>query len=319
MSRNLVASFREEGIKGIIKYIIRRIVKAGGYDDELNTLFYFLNKYADVSTVPKAEGALRDLQLCDYELMRIFHAICKKYKLQYWIDYGTLLGAVRHGGFIPWDDDTDVSMPRADYERVLSILNAELNKYGITAEEQKPMWRIGVGYKHYETGIWMDIFPVDSVRMTSSIDECEDELEKRILKYRKYYHRHVRHTSTDKIKIKKGKMIPNTGNKLVSYHNPEFLYRVTVMHDDEDIYPLQTISFEEGPTELNSPKNLDRYLKRIYGNNYMSFPRWGVEHHGSSKASLANWASISKTDMKQAREYLRSVATKLENEINQEL
>ena len=50
-----------------------------------------------------------------------FHDTCEKHELDYWLDFGTLLGAVRHGGFIPWDDDLDVSMPRSDFERFLQV------------------------------------------------------------------------------------------------------------------------------------------------------------------------------------------------------
>lgn len=59
------------------------------------------------------------------EMLEIFHDICQKLNLKYTISSGTLLGAARHGGFIPWDDDTDVAMPREDYE----IFIKEANKF----------------------------------------------------------------------------------------------------------------------------------------------------------------------------------------------
>ena len=57
---------------------------------------------------------LRKAQLIMLDMLIEFDAICKKHQLQYWLDSGTLLGAVRHQGFIPWDDDIDLSMPVED-------------------------------------------------------------------------------------------------------------------------------------------------------------------------------------------------------------
>ena len=58
--------------------------------------------------------------------MEVVAEICNRHNIQYFADYGTLLGAVRHKGFIPWDDDIDISMFRSDYERFLKIAPAEL-------------------------------------------------------------------------------------------------------------------------------------------------------------------------------------------------
>ena len=64
---------------------------------------------------------LRALQLTQLEILKVFDKICKDHGLRYSLYAGTLLGAVRHGGFIPWDDDLDVCMPRYDYDRFISL------------------------------------------------------------------------------------------------------------------------------------------------------------------------------------------------------
>lgn len=64
---------------------------------------------------------LRKLQLTELDILRDVHALCKEHKLSYYLIGGTLLGSVRHGGFIPWDDDLDITMPRQDYERFIAL------------------------------------------------------------------------------------------------------------------------------------------------------------------------------------------------------
>ena len=65
--------------------------------------------------------SLRKIQMEVYEIFKEFDILCRKYKLRYYMLGGTMLGAVRHKGFIPWDDDMDVGMPREDYEKLLII------------------------------------------------------------------------------------------------------------------------------------------------------------------------------------------------------
>jgi len=69
---------------------------------------------------------LRDIQLTQLEILLEFDRICKKHRIQYHLFAGTLLGAVRHKGFIPWDDDIDVCMLRSEYDRFLSVYTTEL-------------------------------------------------------------------------------------------------------------------------------------------------------------------------------------------------
>ena len=65
---------------------------------------------------------LRETQI---SILDYFASICQKYNLTYWLHFGTLLGAVRHKGYIPWDDDIDVAMLREDYEKLIKVLKME--------------------------------------------------------------------------------------------------------------------------------------------------------------------------------------------------
>ena len=70
--------------------------------------------------------SIKEIQKIDYEMVKEFVKICKKYKFKYYIIGGTLLGAIRHQGFIPWDDDMDIAMPREDFEQFLVCASKEL-------------------------------------------------------------------------------------------------------------------------------------------------------------------------------------------------
>jgi lipopolysaccharide cholinephosphotransferase len=76
-------------------------------------------------SLPQATGMLRRLQQASVILLERLDEICRTHGLRYWLAYGTLIGAVRHKKHIPWDDDLDIQMPRADYERLCTIIENE--------------------------------------------------------------------------------------------------------------------------------------------------------------------------------------------------
>ena len=123
-------------------------------------------------------SALRKLQLVELENMRLFAEICERHNLRYYLVGGTMLGAVRHHGFIPWDDDMDVGMPRPDYEKFLKIVRKELPKgytflnYKQNKEYKRYFSRIvnddvrivnASNTKTIEENAWLDIFPFDGM------------------------------------------------------------------------------------------------------------------------------------------------------------
>lgn len=71
-------------------------------------------------------ATMKSYWACCMEIVNIIGEVCEKYNLKYFADWGTLLGAVRHNGFIPWDDDMDIALFRPDYEKLLEVLPGEL-------------------------------------------------------------------------------------------------------------------------------------------------------------------------------------------------
>ena len=92
-----------------------------------NCLFpYSYPQYPDERK--KGKTSQEQLKFVLVRMLKIFDCICKKYDIDYWLDYGTLLGAIRHKGFIPWDNDIDIGILRADYELFLEKGVRELPK-----------------------------------------------------------------------------------------------------------------------------------------------------------------------------------------------
>lgn len=113
----------------------------------------------------------------ELEILKEFMNVCDSLGLRWYAGYGTVLGAIRHGGFIPWDDDVDVVMPRKDYEVFCKKAQALLpeNYFVQTLETEEEyyqpfakvrrsdttFWEEGTAGDHINHGIYMDIFPLD--------------------------------------------------------------------------------------------------------------------------------------------------------------
>lgn len=125
-------------------------------------------------------GELRAVQLTQLELLSEVDRVCRKCGINYQIIAGTLLGAVRHGGYIPWDDDADVAFLRNEYEKFREACETDLDvaKFYFQDHRNTPGYRWGYGklrrkgtefirlnqeHMPYEQGIFIDIFPIDNI------------------------------------------------------------------------------------------------------------------------------------------------------------
>ncbi|MBR2870270.1 MAG: LicD family protein [Clostridia bacterium] len=141
---------------------------------------------------------LDKLKKIETELLKQFIQVCDKLNLRYYIMYGTLIGAIRHKGFIPWDDDIDVGMPREDYElfvkKAQSLLPENVFVQTIDTEPNHPFafcklrdnntaFIEDILQKHkINHGVWVDVFPLDNYPE-------DPKVYKKVHKKRKFYKR----------------------------------------------------------------------------------------------------------------------------------
>ena len=126
---------------------------------------------------------LRKLQNTQLEMLRTFNEICKRHNITYFVTWGTALGAIRHNGFIPWDDDIDVGLPREDYEKFIVVAQKYLPNYYFiqniytdpnypntfakirdsrTTFIEKSSQNIRMNH-----GVYIDVFPLDGIPSSS--------------------------------------------------------------------------------------------------------------------------------------------------------
>lgn len=133
----------------------------------------------------KNELGIDEKKKISLDILKYVRDFCENNNIRYYLAYGTLLGAVRHGGFIPWDDDIDLLIPRPDYERLLSSFE-ETSEYRVLScyntkdyvmpfakiHNVKTLMKLPSGKKIYQ-GVGIDLFPMDGIPNGLSIDKAE--------------------------------------------------------------------------------------------------------------------------------------------------
>lgn len=242
-----------------------------------------------------------ELKKIQFNILDDINNFCKENKIKYWIDCGTLLGAVRHAGYIPWDDDIDIGMLRDDYDKFLKLYNTKNSRYRLMAAELTNDYYFQFGkvvdtktllYEPDENGIkgavYVDVFVYDNA-------PDDDNKLKKMFDKRDLYHKlriaQIYPDLYDKTSFKKRifrfflsiylKFLPkNYYTKKMIKHSKKYVNKETkrvgnfsqleYVVGDKKIFD----SFIELPFENKkypAPIGYDEWLKAFYG-DYMQLP-----------------------------------------------
>ena len=269
---------------------------------------------------------LRQAQKIMLYIMKKIHEVCVKHTIRYWLDYGTLLGAIRHDGFIPWDDDLDIGMMREDYEKFNKVAQAELgDEFFWQTPETDPgciyemgkvrlnetIWLekdcIATGMLHF--GLFIDVFPMDpfpanALKRKFMTFLC-DKIYRRIILYKiflktspSFFKRTIMQIVTKSVPLCVLKsVLRKTVTNLQKYKNKSCLVSKICLDTKRDLCDksmfdeLVLHKFED--VEFYVPARYDERLKMLF-NNYMQLPpedkRYG--HHGILKYDFGKYKDL---------------------------
>lgn len=265
----------------ILGFKIKIVKKEIAKERQENVFYQYKKDKIDITKVPPTQGLLRDIQLANLALLKELAYVCEKNNFKYILDAGTLLGAIRHTGFIPWDDDIDILMFREDYEKIVSAFKNTTRDSDIYAEyhrDKDTNSQYFIKIKHKKCPfLGVDIFPLDSYGKHLSLKE-QLKATNKICKILKHLKKEIdpnisnKETKTILTKTMKEKILLSSANE-----NGDFVYGVDFAHklknwflDRDIVLPLRKIQFEDSKyTTVNKPKE---FLKNIYG-DYMKYPK----------------------------------------------
>ncbi|WP_299524081.1 phosphorylcholine transferase LicD [uncultured Methanobrevibacter sp.] len=251
-----------------------------------------------------SDDTIQKLQKLELMILKDFMAICEKNDIEYFIYGGSALGAVRHGGFIPWDDDIDIIMFRKDYEKFKKVALSKSNdKYNFLTSKTKDYFFLfskimlkntifeewWVNQVDFDLGIDIDIFVLDNVpdnklKRLIHVKRCrflDRLLAMSVIKFEGYpllvqTLANIGHGFLKLFNISREKLFKKTHKLLDKYNEKECRYvcDISALHHPQiyeikDFKPSKKIMFED--VEVNCPNNLDSILTQIYG-DYMTLP-----------------------------------------------
>ena len=245
--------------------------------------YLFNNNSLDYELKPKK--LFSDLRTLLLELMEFVRNVCNKYDLEFWIDFGNLLGAVRHGGFIPWDDDADIGMIREDFIKFEEILQREIEEHNLSEYVRIAYHPRKIDNQPVETfmaiRVYSEMKSYKGKRIISNIDvvpydfmtEYEEKGFKQRVKASKenLYRNKLKKVSREEY-LKQYYDELNLTFERSKYIIPgvDALEINRSVIETKNLFPLKEIKFED--RMFPCPNNPQSYMKGSYG-DYMSIPK----------------------------------------------
>lgn len=232
------------------------------------------------------------------EILNEIVTFCEENGIRYFLAYGTLLGAIRHKGYIPWDDDIDIHMPRPDYEKFITLYNKKSNsRYQVISHELDRRYKVPFAkiyrkdtivteffYKQSTFGVYVDIFPLDGIKSKWQAYICGQCIRFMYIKTMIFCNRQTFARKT-RLFITKLILLPFSSHfilrnmrNIATKHNYEKCDRIcsfgsrTAMREilPREVYDDYTTVTFEG-YEYRAPKGYEKYLTSKYG-DYMQLP-----------------------------------------------
>ena len=247
---------------------------------------------------------IKEVQGMQLDLMKILHVYLASKGIQYYMIAGSVLGAARHGGFIPWDDDIDIGMFRADYERFIAECGDfdsayEIVNYHNGKNCDNCLTRIYFPNTHIDNKsiektkldkrLYFDIFPLDNV---PDDEKDRDKLEKKILRKKvqiaradarnynnPWYILLVKKVQASFLTLRRERLLAKCDKLMQSYRDCDTNYICSICSQYSFKKQAMPRAFYGEPklhcfedTEFYVPERIDDYLKHLYGENYMEIP-----------------------------------------------
>lgn len=248
------------------------------------------------------DHTIRKIQLSQHYILDAYNAFCTSHDLPYMIDFGTMLGAVRHQGFIPWDDDIDVSMLRDDYDKFLELgkqwdnHNIFIQNYHTDPEFIHSFTRLRLNdtlavqsdWQNLKVhhGIFIDVFPYDVIAGDEAQSQIHADAIKAIQTEKMSYvlSNSVNAENLKALNIKQTKLIGSYNNTQTGNMKVAHMTQGLDSYYDSRRYPQSFVDTIQLPFEkglFSVPKDYDTILKNLY-QNYMDYPDVSEQkpHHG---------------------------------------